>query len=357
MLRRPSPQRLASSLGNRAFTSLVGRSRTLARFRDAEAEDVPLNLTELDTGPIELTGSVGRGGQNDAGDVAAVRTRLETLGYVTGDSIDSLASAIEAYQRDVLAFKHPDGRADPGGMTVAGLSAGRTSPRRDDPAPPTPPQPTPPQPDPNPPAPGKLGAGDHVWYWNGQVSTDKDIPRLSWFPSSSGASDYLGHGKEIFQFVVYPDHVKRGQPHMRSGPGTYSWINNNPGNLTAGGVNVGEYPGKRNWHNFIVFPTREAGFDAIPRFLKANGYGPLGIAAAFRRYAPSGDGINNPETYAQRVVDAIGGGVTTETKINELTDDQMREVQNAIAKMEGAIKGDELARDDPRIPPEVRALL
>jgi hypothetical protein len=204
---------------------------------------------------------------------------------------------------------------------------------------------------------GQLQPGDHVWYYDGHTSTATAIPRTDWFPGSTSETDYLGQGRSIFQFVVYEDHLKRGQPHMLGGPGTFAWLNNNPGNLTAGGVNVGEYPGKRNWHNFLIFPTRQAGFDAIPTFLRANNYGPLGIAAAIRRYAPSGDGRNNPEQYAQSIVDALHGTVTLETRIDALSAEQMLEVQRAIERMEGTVAGDTFARDDPRLPVQVRAML
>jgi hypothetical protein len=202
--------------------------------------------------------------------------------------------------------------------------------------------------------PAGLGAGDHVWYWNGKVSTDTKIPQQAWF-GTTGPNDYGGRGTEIYEFVIYEDHVKRGQPHMLHGKGSFAWLNNNPGNLTAGGTNVGEYPGKRNWHNFIIFPTPEAGLSAIPKFLKANGYGTLSLTAAFKRYAPKGDGTNDPMHYAQSVADATG--VSVDTKISDLSDDQLTEVAKAIARMEGTVPGDGWPVGDGRIPAEVGAML
>lgn len=199
-----------------------------------------------------------------------------------------------------------------------------------------------------------LGAGDHVWYWNGNVSTEKSIPQKAWF-GTSAPNEYGDHGKEIYEFVIYENTVKRGQPHMRNSKGSFAWLNNNPGNLTAGGTNVGEYPSKRNWHNFIIFPTPEAGLAGIPTFLKANGYGPLSIAAAFKKYAPKGDGKNDPTHYAQSVADATG--VSIDTKLQDLSDDQLAEVAKAIAKMEGTVEGDEWPIGDPQIPAEVAAML
>jgi hypothetical protein len=328
-------------LGNRAFTQLVQRQT------DLEVVHLDRGAYEAATA-IDLSGSVGRGGDNDPADVLAVRERLASLGYPAGDSVEELAGAIESYQRNVLHFKRPDGRVDRGGQTLAGLNAYKAA----DQQPPSPgPSPTPP---PSPTPAGGLEPGDHVWEWSGLTSQEKNIPQKQWF-GTTAESDYGGHGKEIYEYVVYPDHVKRGQPHMRSGKGSFAWLNNNPGNLTAGGTNVGEYPGKRNWHNFIVFPTVEAGMAGIPRFLKANGYGPLSLAAAFKRYAPKGDGKNNPEHYAQSVADAIGVGV--ETTVNQLTEEQLKEVAKAIAKMEGSVPGETMSRNDPRLPEAIRSRL
>jgi hypothetical protein len=85
----------------------------------------PRSLLQLDTGDwaIELTASVGRGGSNLPGGVDAVVSRLRQLGFDTGDLLEGVAAAIEAYPRDRLQFQHPDGRIDPGGRTQAALKA------------------------------------------------------------------------------------------------------------------------------------------------------------------------------------------------------------------------------------------
>src|SRR5262245_58807585 len=74
---------------------------------------------------------------------------------------------------------------------------------------------------------------------------------------------------EISEFVIYADHVKEGKPHMKGKPGTTAWINNNPGNLSGNKEDVGQIRGKLNWHRFLIFPTPDAGYDAIPKWLKA----------------------------------------------------------------------------------------
>lgn len=208
-----------------------------------------------------------------------------------------------------------------------------------------------------PPTGGTLGPGDHVWYFDGMTSTDKSIPQASWFPGFTSPTDYLGHGREIYQFVVHADGtILRGRPHMRGLEGSFAWLNHNPGNLTGvvGGPDYGQYPGKFNWHNFLIFPTRDLGYAAIGTLLRGPGYRDLTIAQAFARYAPASDG-NDPAAYAAAV--ATSAGVSTATLVRDLTDEQLRLMQDKIAEVEGARAGDVLDHDSPELPDAVRALL
>jgi hypothetical protein len=198
-----------------------------------------------------------------------------------------------------------------------------------------------------------LELGDHVWYWQDNISTATNVPRAQWFPGSNPAdpNDYQGHGVEIFNYVIHGDNtILRGQPHMRSGKGSFAWLDNNPGNITAppDGTDYGQYAGKVNWHNFLVFPTYQTGFDAIATLLRGPGYANLSILAAFQRYAPAGDGGNNPTAYAQAVADAAG--VDVSTSVGDLTDDQMQIMQNKIQEIEGTVEGDTLTWDSSDVP-------
>ncbi len=202
-----------------------------------------------------------------------------------------------------------------------------------------------------------LQPGDHVWWWNGKMSAGQDIPRLTWFPGSQNDTDYLGHGKEIFQFVVHSDGaVLRGQPHMRGFPGSQAWLNRNPGNITGhpGGRDYGQYPGKFNWHNFLIFPTRDLGFAAIGALLQSDSYRNLGLLDAFERYAPAKDG-NNPVQYATDV--AAAAGVSPQTAVGTLNPDQLLLVQQKIEQIEGTIPGETFDASSPDLPEEFRALL
>ncbi|SEQ94235.1 hypothetical protein SAMN05216188_106300 [Lentzea xinjiangensis] len=195
-----------------------------------------------------------------------------------------------------------------------------------------------------------LDDGDALWYWNGNVSRTKNIPQAEWF-GTSAPHDYDDHGWEISNFVVYAGEVAEGQPHMKGGKGSFSWLNNNPGNITAGGPAYGAFPGKVNWHNFLIFPSWDLGYDAIRQLLRGPGYAHLSILAAFQRYAPASDG-NDPVRYANKVAAAVGRDV--HTIVGDLTDDEMVEMQNAITDMEGAVAGWTYLRDDPALPQAVR---
>ena len=203
-----------------------------------------------------------------------------------------------------------------------------------------------------------LELGDHVWYWNGNVSSAKNVPRSQWFPGSDPnvPTDYLGHGKEIVHYVIHANEIASGQPHMRNHAGSFAWLNNNPGNLTGvpGGPDFGQYPDKFNWHNFLVFPSWEDGFNAIAKFLRTPSFVNLSISDAFQRYAPASDG-NDPIAYARDVADAAA--VSTSTTIAELTDDQMRVMQEKIQQIEGVIPGTSLPWDSEELPSEVREQL
>ena len=157
--------------------------------------------------------------------------------------------------------------------------------------------------------------------------------------------------------MIHADEIACGQPHMRNRAGSFSWLNNNPGNLTgvAGGRDYGQYAGKFNWHNFLIFPSWSAGYNAISLLLRAPPYADLSIAEAFQRYAPAGDGGNDPLRYANEVATALG--VPSTTLVGDLDDDQMTVMQNKIQDIEGAIPGTSLGRDSDALPSEIAALL
>ncbi len=221
----------------------------------------------------------------------------------------------------------------------------------------------------HPPTPQKFEPGDHVWYYAHpdpdvpRVTADLDVPRDLWFPGSTGKTDYQGHGMEISEYVIYANEIKEGKPHMKGKPGTPAWINNNPGNLSGNKADVGQLKGKVNWHYFLIFPTYQAGYDAIPKWLEAYGYMPKGILATMRAYAPESDG-NDPDRYAGEIVTALAGErtadgntITLDTRLEQLSGTQMVKVQDAIVRAEGTIPGTTHSREDENLPWEIRKRL
>jgi len=215
--------------------------------------------------------------------------------------------------------------------------------------------------------------GDHIWYYDGQgndqaiageqTSTSTNIPRLQWFPSATGdPNDYKGNGGHIYNYVVYDGQLLRGQPQMRIVPGgqftgSFAWLNSNPGNLTGvqGGPDFGQFADKFNWHNFLIFPDHDTGFAAIASFLRQDNWVNLSILQAFRKYAPAGDGGNAPDQYAADV--AAAAGVTTDTALGDLSDDQMQLMQQKIEQIEGTVEGDTLSVDDDSVPQVIKDLV
>jgi hypothetical protein len=201
-----------------------------------------------------------------------------------------------------------------------------------------------------------LEPGDNVWYFDGMTSQTQGIPQADWFPGFTSPTDYQNHGEEIFEFVVYDDQIVRGQPHMKHHAGTFAWLNNNPGNITGrtGGPDYGQYPGKFNWHNFLIFPDWDTGLAAIAQLLRGPGYVNLSLVDAFKKYAPASDG-NDPVQYANDVASALG--VDPSITIDELDDDQMGVVQEKIMEIEGAVAGDSFDLDSTDLPQEIQDLL
>jgi hypothetical protein len=213
-----------------------------------------------------------------------------------------------------------------------------------------------------------LSSGDHIWYYDGQgnefavpgeqTSTAKNIPRLQWFPTANpnDQNDYKNNGIHIYNFVLYDSELRSGQPHLRNKPGSFAWLNNNPGNLTGqpGGPDFGQLANKFNWHDFLIFPDYDTGFAAIATFLGQGPYPNLSILEAFRKYAPASDG-NNPDQYAAAA--AAAAGVSTGTLVRDLDPDQMLQMQKGIERIEGSVVGTTLSYDSADIPPAIQNLI
>src|SRR5262249_49330874 len=95
---------------------------------DDAATILALAATGTGLKELQIAGSVGRGGKNAQGDVAAVCARMLGVGYAPGASLTALGDAIARYQAEVVQMRRPDGRIDPGGRTLGALRAPTKAP-------------------------------------------------------------------------------------------------------------------------------------------------------------------------------------------------------------------------------------
>ncbi len=124
--------------------------------------------------------------------------------------------------------------------------------------------------------------------------------------------------------------------------GDRAWRNNNPGNIRW--KDGAKYP----WNyaerhgavgidgdDFAIFPDWETGLRAKKELLLTESYGSLSLSESMKRWAS--DKKDNPEDYARFL--ASRAGVSTETKIEDLSQAQLEAVFDAIGQREGARPG------------------
>ncbi|HNY25684.1 MAG TPA: hypothetical protein PKJ33_04060 [Alphaproteobacteria bacterium] len=119
--------------------------------------------------------------------------------------------------------------------------------------------------------------------------------------------------------------------------GTIAWRNNNPGNIRYSKFAVrngaiGQAGG------FAVFPNEETGRAAIKSLLLDRSYNTLTVAEAISQYAPPNE--NDTANY-QRTIGRLTG-LSIDLKINQLNDDQLQNMTNAIKQIEGWKVGQEV---------------
>ena len=84
-------------------------------------------------------------------------------------------------------------------------------------------------------------------------------------------------------------------------------------------------------------------------------YGHITVKQAMAKYAPAGDGANDPDAYARSVARRMK--VTIDTYIDTLSASQLDTFAEAIKTVEGWIVGTAFKRKDPKIPEEIRRRL
>lgn len=92
-------------------------------------------------------------------------------------------------------------------------------------------------------------------------------------------------------------------------PGTPAYTNNNPGNL----IYVGQSGATAGAGGFAAFPSYDAGYQALLNQIQSYANQGLTIQQMMNKYAPAGDGSNNPTAYANQIASALG--VPTDTTV------------------------------------------
>ena len=120
--------------------------------------------------------------------------------------------------------------------------------------------------------------------------------------------------------------------------GTISWRNNNPGNIVAGAfatsMGATGYTIAKDGNKEAVFPDYETGRRAQLALLKSNSYSNLTIGQAVGKWTKNA-GPNS--SYAINLAKAAG--VSTDTPISSLNEQQLEMLADAQQKMEGFSEG------------------
>lgn len=94
-------------------------------------------------------------------------------------------------------------------------------------------------------------------------------------------------------------------------PGSLAYTNNNPGNL----IYVGQAGATQGAGGFAAFPSYDAGYQALVNQINIYANQGLTINQMMAKYAPAGDGNNNPTAYANTIATALG--VSTDTTLTD----------------------------------------
>jgi hypothetical protein len=85
-------------------------------------------------------------------------------------------------------------------------------------------------------------------------------------------------------------------------PGSLAYQNNNPGNL----IYVGQAGATPGAGGFAAFSSYDAGYQALLNQIQIYANQGLTINQMMAKYAPAGDGSNNPTAYANTIASALG---------------------------------------------------
>lgn len=141
----------------------------------------------------------------------------------------------------------------------------------------------------------------------------------------------FNHARQDKYNVVY---TSRGGAEFERSGGTRAWRNNNPGCI-RGGDFARSQGAIGNAGGFAVFPDEKTGMNAICALLRSELYKDKTIAAAINIYAPTFE--NNTAAYKNQL--RFLTGLSLNTKLRDLNDQQLVAVSQAIRQIEGWTPG------------------
>lgn len=119
-----------------------------------------------------------------------------------------------------------------------------------------------------------------------------------------------------------------GSVEIREG-GTLPWRNKNPGALRSGPSAIGKA------NRFAVYACEEDGIKDLKTLLRSDAYCNLTLRTAISKYAPSHE--NNTKKYQSDLRRLTG--LSLQTKVRDLTDEELESVVKTITQLEGWIPG------------------
>lgn len=157
--------------------------------------------------------------------------------------------------------------------------------------------------------------------------TSSNVATTTAYTSGMRPNHATASGKD----VIFTDST--GARHKRTG-GSRAWRNINPGNIRFSDF-ARRMGAIGNAGGFAVFPDESTGMTAIKELLKSNSYNKLTVAGAISRYAPPHE--NDTAAYHRQIEKLTG--LSINTRMADLSDEQLSRVAGAIRQIEGWTPG------------------
>lgn len=176
---------------------------------------------------------------------------------------------------------------------------------------------------------GKFTLDFFIYQYHGKPELNKICTAYN-IPSDELQKALQEREKEMDQNLMNKDRVIQYPDGTKRRGGSRSWRNCNPGNIEYGRF-AKEHGAIGSDGRFAVFPNEEIGEQAKIALLKTSTYIDKTIKSAILKYAPTFE--NNSTQYANTIANAAG--VSAETILKNLDDNQFQRMVHAMTKIEG----------------------